>query len=121
MKRNNTKTPRCPGFCGDRAVAARAKAALPRTAETVSLAAFLGAFADNTRARLLLALRSSELCVCDLSRVLGMSLSAVSHQLRLLRGLNLVKHRRKGRLAFYSLSDAHVAKILDMGLAHIRE
>jgi len=87
----------------------------------MALAAFFGAFSDNTRARMLLALLESELCVCDLSKALGMSLSAVSHQLRLLRGLRLVKHRRQGKLIFYSLSDCHVGAILRTGLAHIEE
>ena len=121
MKHPGTAAPRCSVFCHNSKKTATVKAALPAGAVTMALAAFLGAFADNTRARMLLALLESELCVCDLSKALGMSLSAVSHQLRLLRGLRLVKHRRGGKLVFYSLSDRHVAEILKTGLAHIKE
>jgi len=121
MKHPETAAPRCSVFCHNRKKTAEAKASLPPEADTMALAAFLGAFSDNTRARILLALLESELCVCDLSKALNMSLSAVSHQLRLLRGLRLVKHRRVGKLVFYSLSDGHVAQIIKTGLAHIRE
>lgn len=112
---------KCTAFCYNSEKTAKVKAALPPPATTMALAAFLGAFSDNTRARMLLALLEGELCVCDLSKALGLSLSAVSHQLRLLRGLRLVKQRRGGKMVFYSLSDGHVAKILKTGLAHIRE
>ncbi|OGS11937.1 MAG: hypothetical protein A2234_05460 [Elusimicrobia bacterium RIFOXYA2_FULL_58_8] len=121
MENSRSATPLCSVFSFNRRKTAAVKAALPPDSVTMALASFLGAFSDNTRARLLLALLESELCVCDLSKALGMSLSAVSHQLRLLRGLGLVKHRRTGKLVFYSLSDCHVAKILKTGLTHIRE
>lgn len=75
---------------------------------------------DPTRIKILRALMSSELCVCDLAQVLGISVSAVSHQLRTLRGLNLVKYRREGRMAYYSIDDEHVRSLLATGLEHIR-
>jgi DNA-binding transcriptional ArsR family regulator len=76
---------------------------------------------DPTRLRLLFALASEELCVGDLSTLLGVSVSAVSHQLRLLRGLRLVKCRREGRLSYYSLDDSQhrVVALLELGLAHV--
>jgi ArsR family transcriptional regulator len=74
---------------------------------------------DPTRVRLIYALAQRELCVCDLAAVLGLSVSAVSHQLRLLRGLRLVKYRREGRLAYYSLDDEHVDTLLRQGLEHV--
>ncbi len=76
-------------------------------------------FGDSTRMRILLALRKSELCVCDLADALGMTISAVSHQLRLLKQAKLVKSRRDGKSAFYSLDDAHVMQIISCGIEHV--
>ena len=64
---------------------------------------------------------SHELCVCDLSKILGMEQSAVSHQLKTLRSAHLVKTRRDGKSMFYALDDAHISSILFMGLEHVRE
>ena len=89
---------------------------MPTAAGFRHLAEIFGAMGDPTRLRLLFALATEELCVCDLSALLGVSVSAVSHQLRLLRGLRLVKFRREGRLAYYSLDDHHVAALLELGL-----
>ncbi len=75
---------------------------------------------DPTRVRIILALSRAELCVCDLAALLGLSISAVSHQLRLLRSLGLVKYRRQGRLAYYSLDDEHVAGLLQETLGRVR-
>jgi ArsR family transcriptional regulator len=79
------------------------------------------ALGDSTRARLLHALSFSELCVCDLAAVLGMSSSAVSHQLRVLRGQRLIKYRKDGKNVFYSLADAHVLRLMEQGLEHVNE
>ncbi len=98
---------------------ARDKALEPGTVER--LAEFFKVFADPSRISLLHALHAAELCVCDLSETLGMSQSAVSHQLRLLRAARLVKYRRQGKMAFYSLDDGHIAEILRAGLDHLRE
>jgi DNA-binding transcriptional ArsR family regulator len=84
-----------------------------------SLADLFAAMGDPNRVRLIFALAQRELCVCDLAAVLGLSVSAVSHQLRLLRGLRLVKYRREGRLAYYSLDDEHVYTLLRQGLDHV--
>src|SRR3989337_1880675 len=71
------------------------------------LAQVFSALSDPTRLRIISALSDHELCVCDLSAVLGMSQSAVSHQLQLLRNLNLVKYRKEGRIVYYALDDEH--------------
>jgi len=76
---------------------------------------------DPTRVKLLYALSQRELCVCDLSAVLGMAQSAISHQLRVLRGAHLVKFRKEGKIVYYSLADAHVSRLLAMGVEHAEE
>lgn len=77
------------------------------------------ALSDPTRVRLISALSRSELCVCDLAALLGMSQSAISHQLRSLRDLRLVKSRREGREIFYTLDDDHIRELYDLGLKHV--
>lgn len=84
-------------------------------------AALFKVLGDHTRIRILDALRIEELCVCDLTAVLGMSQSAVSHQLRVLRGARIVKFRKQGKMVYYSLDDAHVHQLLEDGLAHVLE
>lgn len=76
---------------------------------------------DTTRVRILDALSRAELCVCDIARLLGLSESAVSHQLRLLRGMRLVKPRRAGRMVFYALDDQHIVGLFEQGLEHVEE
>ena len=83
------------------------------------LARTFQALSDPTRVRLISALTNAELCVCDLAAVLGMSQSAVSHQLRSLRDLRLVKSRRLGREIFYTLDDDHIRALYELGLKHI--
>ncbi len=85
------------------------------------LSDFFKVFGDLTRTKILWALEESELCVCDLGSILGMSKSAVSHQLSTLRKANLVKFRREGKNVFYSLKDDHVKTILEIGMEHIQE
>lgn len=85
------------------------------------LADTFSALGDPTRVRILDALSHGELCVCDLAAVLGLSQSAVSHQLRLLRGIRLVKPRREGRIVFYSLDDQHIISIFRQTLQHVEE
>ena len=78
-------------------------------------------FSDSTRLKILQALYQRELCVCDLSAVLEANQSTVSHQLRVLRTNNLVKFRKEGKMAYYSLADDHVVKIIEMGIEHATE
>ncbi|MFN7037039.1 MAG: ArsR/SmtB family transcription factor [Bellilinea sp.] len=84
------------------------------------LSQIFGALSDPSRVRLISALLAGELCVHDLAAALGMSHSAVSHQLRLLRSLNLVRYRKEGRVVYYRLDDEHVEHLFRMGLDHIR-
>ncbi len=79
------------------------------------------AFADPTRVKILQALSIAELCVCDISAIVGISQSAISHQLRFLRISRLVKSRKDGKMVYYSLDDDHVRLLLDQGLLHVRE
>ena len=90
-------------------------------AEAIDLASVFKLFGDGTRVRILQALRVHELCVCDLACLLGLTKSAISHQLKALRLSNLVKFRREAQNVFYSLADEHVEAILDIGLEHLRE
>lgn len=85
------------------------------------LADIFGALADPTRLRIVEALAVRELCVADLAAVVGSSPSSVSHHLRQLRQLKLVRYRREGRMSYYRLDDAHVEELLRTGLEHARE
>ena len=76
---------------------------------------------DPTRVRILDALAAGELCVCDIAGFVGISESAVSHQLRLLRGMRLVRARRAGRQVFYSLDDQHIVQLLTLAVTHVEE
>ncbi|MBN1993069.1 MAG: helix-turn-helix transcriptional regulator [Anaerolineae bacterium] len=84
------------------------------------LAAIFKALADPTRVRIVSLLAHTELCVCDLAASLGMSQSAVSHQLSLMRELRVVKNRKEGRLVYYTLDDEHVRDLFRRGLEHIK-
>ena len=89
--------------------------------ETVNLASFFKTFADPNRLKILMALEKQEMCVCDIASFLDISESAVSHQLRYLRNVKLVKNRRDGTVLYYRLVDEHVHKIILTGLEHVRE
>ena len=78
-------------------------------------------FGDSTRIRILYVLFESEMCVCDIAALLGMTQSAISHQLQVLKKSKLVKYRRQGKTVFYSLADAHVRTIIGQGMEHISE
>jgi ArsR family transcriptional regulator len=90
-------------------------------ATVVALAEIFKALGDTTRVRMLDALARDEVCVCDLAGMLGLTESAVSHQLRLLRSLRLVKSRRDGRHIYYVLDDDHIAGLFKQGLEHVQE
>lgn len=89
--------------------------------DVVDLAETFRTLGDPTRVRILDALSHGELCVCDLAALVRMSESAVSHQLRLLRNLRLVKPRREGRMVFYALDDRHIISLFRQGLRHVQE
>jgi DNA-binding transcriptional ArsR family regulator len=104
----------------EEAVAAT-RAAMAPAEEYTELAALYKLFGDGSRVQLLHALEQREMCVCDLAVLLGVTKSAVSHQLKQLRLARLVKFRREGQIVYYSLADSHVQRILDLGFEHIRE
>ena len=78
-------------------------------------------FGDSTRIRILYVLFEAEMCVCDIAALLGMTQSAISHQLRALKNARLVKSRREGKTVFYALADDHVKTIINQGLEHVSE
>jgi len=86
-----------------------------RLSETFSV------LADPTRTKMIFALSKEELCVCDIAAILGMSVSAVSHQLRILRNMRLVKFRKEAKMVYYSLDDDHIERLFNEGLKHVRE
>ena len=92
---------------------------MPEGEALQNLAEFFRVFGDSTRIRILYALSQSELCVCDIASLLGMGQSAISHQLRILKQMCLIKSRRDGKNILYSLADDHVQTILETGLEHI--
>jgi DNA-binding transcriptional ArsR family regulator len=100
---------------------AAARKSSPAVSSLEKLGELFKLFGDPTRLRILSSLAATELCVCDLGEVLGMSQSSISHQLAQLRAAHLVKTRRAGKVVFYSLDDAHVGEILKVGLDHISE
>jgi DNA-binding transcriptional ArsR family regulator len=89
--------------------------------ELAALALVYRVLGDPSRLKILMALRRDEMCVCDLAALTGISESAVSHQLRRLKDLSLVRSRRDGQVVYYALDDKHVVLLLDIGLRHIRE
>lgn len=102
-------------------VVAQVRETLPPEQTLSDLSELFKIFGDATRIRILLVLFQSEVCVYDLAKLLGMTPSAISHQLRLLKQSRLVKSRREGKIVFYALADGHVRAILDQGMEHIRE
>ena len=94
---------------------------MPEETELYDLAELFKVFGDSTRIRILFVLFEAEVCVCDLAQALGMTQSAISHQLRILKQNKLVKNRREGKSIFYSLADEHVRTIIEMGREHIEE
>lgn len=100
---------------------ARVRGAMPDSREFYSLAGLYKMFSDSTRVRILWALSREEMCVCDLAVLLGMTKSAISHQLKSLRLANLVKYDKQGKVVYYSLADEHVRDIFERGFEHIHE
>lgn len=94
---------------------------MPPEETLYDLAEFFKVFGDTTRIRILYALFESELCVGDLAQLLGLSQTACSHQLRVLKNNKLVRFRREGKVVYYSLSDDHVRSIIEKGMEHVEE
>ena len=112
---------RCDESCVDEETVRRARAALHPSRSIGTLAETFKVLGDPTRLAIALTLSRDELCVCDLANVLGMSQSAVSHSLRALRQLRLVRYRKEGRVAYYALDDDHIAQLLQQGISHVEE
>lgn len=96
-------------------------AEMPEEETLYDLAELFKVFGDSTRIKILYALFEAELCVGDIALLLGLSQTAVSHQLRVLRSSKLVKGRKEGKIVFYSLADDHVRTIIDQGMEHVDE
>jgi DNA-binding transcriptional ArsR family regulator len=111
----------CDVFHIDPARVAHLRGALIAEGSVQTLAETFRVLGDPTRVRLLDALSHGELCVCDLATLLGLTESATSHQLRLLRALRLVRPRRAGRMVFYALDDSHIVALFKQGLRHVEE
>ena len=99
----------------------RVNQAMPAEETLFDLAELFKIFGDSTRIKILYVLFESEMCVCDIAQLLGMTQSAISHQLRALKNARLVRSRREGKTVFYALADDHVKTILDQGLEHVAE
>lgn len=108
----------CEVFCYDPAKVERLRREL---AGTEGLGLIFKALADDTRARIALALSKEEMCVCDVATLMGITVATASHHLRLLRNMGLAKCRKEGRLVFYSLDDDHVVTLLQQAISHYRE
>jgi ArsR family transcriptional regulator, lead/cadmium/zinc/bismuth-responsive transcriptional repressor len=115
------KNPGCKTHFVHRDTVNKVEKSIPEEEKLYELADFFKMFGDASRLKILLTLSISEMCVCDLSELLNISQSAVSHQLKTLRQANLVKFRKEGKTVFYSLKDQHVKQIIDIGIEHIDE
>ncbi len=111
----------CSYLCVHEDVVAQVQKNMPQEETLLQLADLFKVFGDGTRVRILYVLLEAEVCVCDLAMLLGMTQSAVSHQLRILKQARLIKARRDGKTVFYSLADAHVAMLLRQGMEHVSE
>ena len=112
---------RCGYLCVHEHTVSTVLEKMPPEEDLYDLAELFKVFGDSTRIRILYALFEAELCVCDIARLLGMTQSAVSHQLRVLKGAKLVKPRKEGKTVFYSLADDHVRRIIAQGMEHVEE
>ena len=117
----NQSSPCCDYMHIHEDIVKKVQGELPDEEVLYDLAELFKIFGDSTRIRILYALFESEMCVCDIAQLLGMTQSAISHQLRILKGSKLVKYRREGKTVFYSLADGHVRTIINQGLEHVEE
>jgi len=113
--------PKCEFMHAHDDLVAKVREAMPQEELLYDLAELYKVFGDSTRIRILYVLFESEMCVCDIAQLLNMSMSAISHQLRVLKQSRLVKFRREGKTVFYSLADDHVRSILNQGMEHVEE
>ncbi len=116
---NTDGTDRCDTDCAHADVVEQVKREAVELDRVNDLAELFKALADQTRLRIIHSLLNRELCVCDMCEVLGMQQSAVSHQLRVLRNLRIVKRRKEGKMMYYSIDDQHVEGLFLQALNHI--
>lgn len=121
MKRNHEHAESCEFIHVHDEIVEKVNAQMPEEDDLDDLAEFFKVFGDTTRIKMLYVLLCSEMCVCDIAQILNMTQSAISHQLRILKQMDLVKSRRDGKTIFYSLADDHIATILSQGMNHIQE
>ena len=117
----NHQAPHCEYLFVHQDIVDRVNRQMPGEEQLFDLAELFKVFGDSTRVRILFVLFEAEMCVCDIAQLLGMSQSAISHQLAVLKKAKLVKYRREGKTVFYALADSHVATILGQGMEHITE
>lgn len=113
--------PKCEYMHVHEDIVERVNQVMPEEEQLFDLAELFKIFGDSTRIRILYVLFESEMCVCDIAQLLGMTQSAISHQLQVLKKSKLVKYRREGKTVFYSLADSHVRTILNQGMEHVSE
>jgi len=119
MKQLPSETDVCAQLCEHPERICLAKAERLPEEDTKQAAELFKILGDATRIKILHALSKRELCVCDIAAVVAMGQSAISHQLRLLRGARLVKYRKEGKMVWYSLDDEHIALLLSQGIEHV--
>lgn len=121
MNLEDGEAPRCDFISVHEEIVNRVMQVMPEEQQLMDLAEFFRVFGDSTRIKILYVLSQSEMCVCDIANLLKMGQSAISHQLRVLKQMRLVKFRRDGKTVFYSLADGHIETILAQGMEHICE
>lgn len=119
MSSNNIEVCNCTIIHED--IVSKVKESIPEEEILYDLADLFKVLGDSTRIKILCALFEAEMCVCDIAALLGMTQSAISHQLRVLKQARLVKYKKEGKIVYYSLDDEHVKSIFDQGLIHISE
>lgn len=119
--KNHTEAECCDVVAAHDEIVQKVKGGMPAEETIKALADFYKVFGDATRARILCVLLQAEVCVCDLAELLEMTQSAISHQLRVLKQMKLVKNRREGKTVYYSLADGHIQTIISQGMEHIAE
>ncbi|MCH5352303.1 MAG: metalloregulator ArsR/SmtB family transcription factor [Acutalibacter sp.] len=115
------EAPRCEYLCVHEDVVEKVLGEMPEDEVLFDLSELFKIFGDSTRIKILFLLFESEMCVCDIAQLLGMTQSAISHQLQVLKKSKLVKYRREGKTVFYALADSHVRTIFEQGMEHITE
>ncbi|MCI8583298.1 MAG: helix-turn-helix transcriptional regulator [Dorea sp.] len=119
--KNHTEVECCDIVATHEETIQKVKSRMPADKTMKELADFYKVFGDGTRVRILCVLLQAEVCVCDLAELLEMTQSAISHQLRILKQMKLVKNRREGKTVYYSLADGHIQTIINQGMEHIAE